>query len=76
MKKEQILRWIIYLGAGLLAFLPLIVANGMYFPYITGKAFYFRIIVLLTFGAWAILALYDKEVRPQWSAVAWRWRLF
>jgi len=71
MKKEAILRWIIYVGAGLLALMPLIVSSSMYFPFITGKAFYFRAIVMFMFGAWAILALYDKRVRPKWSPVAW-----
>ncbi|MEX2514727.1 MAG: O-antigen ligase family protein [Candidatus Paceibacterota bacterium] len=71
MKKEAILRWIIYVGAGLLTLTPLIVASSMYFPFITGKAFYFRTIVMIIFGAWAILALYDRRVRPQWSPVAW-----
>jgi O-antigen ligase/thioredoxin-like negative regulator of GroEL len=49
---------------------PLIVANSMYFPFITGKAFYFRIIVELMVGAWVILALYEPRVRPQVSAVS------
>lgn len=71
MKKEDILRWIIYLGAGLLALMPLIVASSMFFPFITGKAFYFRTIVMIMFAAWAILALYDPRVRPRWSPVAY-----
>jgi len=71
MKKETILRWIIYVGAGLLTLIPLITASSMYFPFITGKAFFFRVIVMLMFGAWSILALYDHRVRPKWSPVAW-----
>lgn len=71
MKKESILRWIIYLGAGLLALMPLIVASSMFFPFITGKAFYFRTIVMIMFGAWAILALYEPRVRLRLSPVAY-----
>jgi O-antigen ligase/Flp pilus assembly protein TadD len=47
--------------------MPLIVANGYFFPFITGKAFYFRILVEIAVAAWVVLALLDKEYRPRFS---------
>jgi len=76
MKITSVLRWIICVGIGLLLLMPLvgppIAGGGLYFPFITGKAFYFRVLVELIFGAWVILALFDKSVRPKfsWTAVA------
>ena len=62
---NKILRYTIYAGVGALLFTPFLVTGSMYFPFITGKAFYFRVIVELIFGAWVILALLDKSVRPK-----------
>jgi len=57
--------------AGLLAVLivPYFVADTMFFPYITGKAFMFRIIIEIILGLWLVLAMKDKEFRPKWSWV-------
>lgn len=46
---------------------PLIVANPFFFPFITGKAFFFRILAEIAVGAWAVLAFADKEYRPRFS---------
>src|SRR3989344_5776122 len=51
----------------LLPFTPLIVADSYFFPFITGKAFYLRTLIEIAFGAWAVLALLDKEYRPRFS---------
>lgn len=48
-------------------FLALIVANGLYFPFITGKNFAFRVLIEITFALWVILALYDAAYRPRRS---------
>ncbi len=48
---------------------PLIVVNNFYFPFITGKAFFFRILVEIAFSAWVVLAIIDKEYRPRFSWV-------
>ena len=53
----------------LIPFTPLIVANGFFFPFITGKAFYFRIVVDITVVAWLLLCLLDKAYRPRFSWV-------
>jgi len=52
-----------------LLFTPLIVASGLYFPYITGKVFTFRIIVSVAFILWTILVLNKKEFLPKKSTI-------
>ena len=48
-------------------FVPLYVANSMFFPYISGKNFLFRFLVEIAFGLWAALAIMDREYRPKKS---------
>ncbi len=42
----------------------------MFFPFITGKNFTFRIIVEIIFASWIVLALYDAQYRPKFSWIA------
>jgi len=49
----------------ILPFFTLIVANSYFFPFITGKAFYFRILVEIAFLAWVVLAFLDAKYRPK-----------
>ncbi len=64
---NKLLRYICLTGVFLLPFLPLVVAYQLFFPFITGKNFAFRIIVEIIFGAWAILAVTDPKFRPKWN---------
>lgn len=48
-------------------FVPLYVANDMFFPYITGKNFLFRFLVEIAFFLWAGLAIMDRGYRPKRS---------
>ena len=64
---EAISRWIALGALFLIPFTPLVVANGYFFPFITGKAFYFRILVEVAASAWAALALLDRDYRPRFS---------
>jgi len=41
----------------------------MFFPYITGKNFAFRILVEIAFTSWVLLALYDQAWRPRLSYI-------
>lgn len=59
------LRWIVIIGVFLLPFVPWIVTSSMFFPYITGKNFTFRIIVETIGFAWLALALLDARYRPK-----------
>ena len=67
MKIEQALKYLIISGIFIVPFIPLIVANSMFFPFITGKNFSFRILVEIIFGAWVALAFLDSMYRPKFS---------
>lgn len=46
-----------------------IVSSTMFFPYITGKNFAFRIVVEILLALWIILAIYKREYRPAISPI-------
>lgn len=48
-------------------FVVLYVADDMFFPFITGKNFTFRILVEVALGAWALLMFIDATFRPKFS---------
>lgn len=64
---RQIARSVALGALFLIPITPLLVADSYFFPFITGKAFYFRILVEVAVAAWAVLALLDKEYRPRFS---------
>lgn len=64
-----IARWTALVALFIIPFLPLYVANDLFFPFITGKGFAFRIFVEVAFGAWVLLALFDRTYRPRFSYV-------
>ena len=64
---KQIARWVALGALFLLPITPLIVADGFFFPFITGKGFYLRILIEIAVSAWVVLALLDKEYRPRFS---------
>ncbi|MFA5998235.1 MAG: O-antigen ligase family protein [Candidatus Paceibacterota bacterium] len=66
---KNIARWVALGALFLIPFTPLIVAGGYFFPFITGKAFFFRILIEIAVSAWVVLALLDKEYRPRFSLV-------
>src|SRR5262249_52926761 len=49
---------------------PLVITNSLFFPFISGKAFFFRILVELLFGAWLVLICLDRNYRPRRSLLA------
>jgi len=61
--------WIIRIGLYIVPFIPLFVSRTLFFPYITGKAFTFRIIVEVACALWVALALFDAEYRPKKTAL-------
>ncbi|HEX9608832.1 MAG TPA: O-antigen ligase family protein [Candidatus Paceibacterota bacterium] len=67
MKLNDALRYTVVGGAFLLPLLPFLVTDSMFFPFITGKNFAFRIIAEIMFGAWALLAFRDVRYRPAFS---------
>jgi O-antigen ligase len=64
---KQIARWTALAALFLIPLAPLLVANHFFFPFITGKAFYFRILTEIAFVAWVVLAFLDKAYRPRFS---------
>lgn len=73
---EDILKGIVFIGLFTIPFLTLYVANDLFFPYITGKNFAFRIIVEIVLGLWVILALYNPQYRPKFSWVLGTFGIF
>lgn len=67
---KDFLKWSVFAGLFAVPFLTLYVANDLFFPFITGKNFWFRIIVDFTLIAWILLALYDSSYRPKFSWIA------
>lgn len=52
-----------------LPFVPLYISQSLFFPYITGKAFVFRVLVEIAFACWVWLAINYEEYRPRKSAL-------
>ncbi len=52
-------------GVFALPFVVLYVSSLLFFPFITGKNFAFRLIVEIMFGAWAALAIIRSDYRPR-----------
>ncbi len=66
------LRYTLIGGLFLSLLIPFIIANGqlfpnMFFPFVTGKNFAFRILVDLLLGAYVLLALREPRYRPRFS---------
>ncbi|MES2226092.1 MAG: O-antigen ligase family protein [Patescibacteria group bacterium] len=69
---KKVAWWVAVVALFAIPFLSLYVANGSYFPFITGKNFFFRVLVEIAFGAWTILAFADRRYRPRFSwTLAW-----
>jgi O-antigen ligase/tetratricopeptide (TPR) repeat protein len=64
---ESYLRGIIISGIFAIPFLAFVVASSLFFPFITGKNFGFRMIVEIIFTAYFLLAYYNAEYRPKFS---------
>lgn len=55
---------------------PFILANSLFFPYIVGKAVYFRVIAELAVLIYIVLAVIDRESRPKMSPLMWGTGIF
>lgn len=76
MKLEKILKSVLLGGVFLIPFIPLIVVGDMFFPFITGKNFAFRLLVEIMLGAWVVLAYWNSEYRPKKTLVLSAFALF
>lgn len=52
-------------------FVPLYVSQALFFPFISGKNFAFRILAEIAFAAWLLLAFRDPSYRPRRGALLW-----
>src|SRR3989344_3229408 len=64
---NKVLHWLVLGGLLLLALTPLLVSTSMFFPFITGKGFFFRAVTEIILALWIILALRDPNYRPRRS---------
>jgi putative inorganic carbon (HCO3(-)) transporter len=76
MSYTAFLRWTLIIGLCAIPFIAFIIAgsNGvpaMFFPYITGKNFIFRILVELLLLAYIVLAVKEPAYRPKASHIMW-----
>ncbi len=76
MNLKKILRFIILGGLFTVPFIPFVVTGSLFFPFITGKNFLFRIIVEIIGVAWLALALRDVTYRPKKSLILWAFTAF
>lgn len=76
MALEKFLRGIVLTGVFTLPFIVLYVSTSLFFPFITGKNFAFRILVEIVAGAWIALALIRSEYRPRRSWLLWAFAVF
>lgn len=67
---ENILKYIVLGGSFLVLLVPLIVADSFFFPFIFGKAIFFRILSLIIFSAWLILFLKDRKYAPKFTWIS------
>lgn len=68
---KDVMKVVVFGGLFAVPFLTWLVSNDYFFPFITGKNFWFRIIVDITVAAWVILACYEVKYRPRISGITW-----
>lgn len=65
----NVARWAVLGPLFLIPFLALYISDSLFFPFITGKNFGFRILVEIALAGWIVLAIADRRYRPKWSWV-------
>ncbi len=68
---NQFLKGVIWVCIGIVPFLAWLVADSLFFPFITGKNFLFRVLVEIAFASWLILALRDASYRLKHSLMTY-----
>ncbi len=69
MNIKPILKYGVIIGLFLIPLTPLFVVDSFFFPFIGGKAFFFRIVVEIITALWIVLAAFDKQYRPKATAL-------
>jgi len=70
MNIKNIIKWTILTGLWAVLLIPFCVNSSMFFPYISGKNFIFRIIIEIIFALWVYLAFVDAKYRPKFSWIS------
>lgn len=68
-KSLNLIKYLLYAGIFAVPFLAFIVSSSMFFPFITGKNFSFRIMVEVMTALWLVLMLFDVRYKPRKSWV-------
>ena len=66
-KAIKIIVWVVKGGIFILPLLALIISDALFFPFITGKNFFFRVAVEILLFLWILAAVFDKKYRPKFS---------
>lgn len=82
--KNKFLLRVFYVSLAIIPFLAFYVAgfglgiewNALFFPYIAGKNFAFRILVEIAASAWIMLMLLNKNFRPKKNLLLWVYSIF
>ncbi len=73
---NKILRWTVLISLAATLFSPIVIMSSVLFPFIVGKALFFRVFVEIAFMAWVLLMLRDASVRPKKSVLFWAFLAF
>lgn len=76
LKLNNILKNTIIGGVFLSMVVPFIISNGLYFPFITGRGFFFRILVEILLFLWIVLIIRDKSYLPKKSPLFLSFSIF
>lgn len=71
LKINKYIEYFIIYGLFAVLFVPIIFFSENFFPFISSKAYFFRIIVECIVAAWIILVLRDSSFKPRWTWIAW-----
>ena len=69
-RTKQILKTVIFVGALVALFLPLVMNSNFFFPFIVVKNVFFRITVEIMLAAYVLLAAFDSRYRPKKDLVS------
>lgn len=73
---EKVYLWIIEIGVYLAVLTPFIVKGDYFFPYVSPKTIFFRIIVDIIFVVYILLAISNRKYSPRFSALTISLALF
>src|SRR3989344_2013985 len=76
MSNKNIIGWAIKIGLFIVPVLPLVVTKSLFFPFITGRNFIFRILIEILFVLWLWLMMTDSKYQPRMSGIIYAFTAF